>query len=126
MDERVYGKYLSSCVKEAKEKATAKHKLFKTKTHSKYVGVTYIKQKHPWIAFLYHPTLNRKYRDSKYIGCFKNEEDAAKAVNFKCQELNIKLKNPSVGVLNNETFEKLRGKVIIKYTSLINFLPSPR
>jgi hypothetical protein len=46
-----------------------------------------------------------------HIGYFEMEEDAAKAANLKCQELNIQLKNPDVGVLDNEKVKKLIIKV---------------
>ena len=42
-----------------------------------------------------------------HIGSFKLEKDAARAVNFKCKELNIPMKNPEVGVLDYETFKQL-------------------
>ena len=72
----------------------------------KYVGVYWLKQKKTWRASMTHNS------QTHYIGCFEFEEDAAKAVNSKCQELNIPLKNLSVGVLDNETLKKLTAKVI--------------
>jgi hypothetical protein len=76
---------------------------------SQYTGVSWNKQTQKWLASVNHK--NKKY----HIGYFENDEDAAKAVNFKCQEFKIKLKNLSVGVLNNETFKKLTAKVINSY-----------
>ena len=40
------------------------------------------------------------------VGYFNNELDAAKAVNFKCAELNRPMKNPGLGILqpNSVTF----------------------
>jgi hypothetical protein len=58
-----------------------------------------------WVASIKHNV--QRY----YLGSFEIEEDAAKAVNFKCQELNIPLKNPGVGVLNHERLKKLTAKV---------------
>ena len=81
---------------------------------SKYFGVYWNKQKvlpkKQWSAKILH---NGKQHS---IGCWEHEEDAARAVNFKCQEFNIPLKNPSVGIFNKETFEKLKLKVINFYS----------
>jgi hypothetical protein len=79
--------------------------LFENRGSSKYFGVSWVKQKKKWKANILH---NRK---THHIGHFEIEEDAAKAVNLKCQEYNIPLKNPSVGVLNNERLKKLQAKV---------------
>ena len=72
---------------------------------NKYIGVSWIQETKKWLA-----TVNLKGK-RYYIGSFQIEEDAAKAVNLKCQELNIPLKNPSVEVLNHETLKKLKTKV---------------
>ena len=84
--------------------------LFENRGSSKYLGVHWNKKKKKWEANFGH----NGQRD--YIGNFENEEDAAKAVNLKCQELNIPLKNSSVGVLDNKTFEKLEAKVSYFYS----------
>ena len=73
---------------------------------SKYFGVYWHKQNKKWTGYLWHNM------QKHHIGCFEIEEDAAKAVNLKCQELNIKPKNPSIGVLDNEKLKKLTAKVI--------------
>ena len=59
---------------------------------------------------MYH---NRK---QTHIGCFKNEKDAARAVNWKCKELKIPIKNLEVvGVLDDEQLAQLKFKVIDFY-----------
>ena len=63
----------------------------------------------------------RHNKKTHYIGCFEIEEDAAKAVNSKCQELNIGLKNARVGVLDNKTFMKLKEKVIFSLNFFNHF-----
>jgi hypothetical protein len=75
--------------------------LFEIRRSSKYVGVSWDKRRKKWVA---------KIKDS-YIGGFEIEKDAAKAINVKCQELNIPLKNPGVGVLNHEKLKKLKEKL---------------
>ena len=62
----------------------------------------------------------RHNEQTKHIGNFEIEEDAAKAVNLKCEELNIPLKNPGVGVLNHERLKKLRAKAKVS-NFLFNF-----
>ena len=48
---------------------------------------------------------NKQY----HIGCFENEIEAAMAVNKKCDELNIPLKNPSVRDLDiTGAYKKLK------------------
>jgi hypothetical protein len=87
--------------------------LFENGGSSKYCGVYWTKESKKWRAFIQHN--GRQH----HIGTFEIEEDAAKAVNLKCQELNIALKNPGVGenifvckrVLNNEILKKLKAKV---------------
>ena len=70
-------------------------------TSSKYYGVSWVKERKKWLARVQHNG------ETHSIGYFEIEEDTAKAVNLKCQELNIPLKNPSIGVLDNETLNKL-------------------
>ena len=72
---------------------------------SKYCSVCWVKECKKWRADVCHN------RQTHYMGYFEMEEDAAKAVNLKCQELNIPLKNPGVGVLNHERLKKLTAKV---------------
>ena len=79
--------------------------IFKNRFSSKYVGVYWNKANKKWHANVRY---NRKVH---YAGYFEIEEDAAKAVNLKCQELNIPLKNTSVGFLDNEILEKSKEKV---------------
>jgi hypothetical protein len=79
--------------------------VFEIPSSSKYVGVRWQKESKKWRAAVCH---NGK---TQYIGIFEIEEDAAKAVNLKCQEFNIPLKNPGVAVLKNETLKKLKTKV---------------
>ena len=76
------------------------------KTSSKYVCVTWNKETKKWQAQIVH---NKKHI---YIGSFENENDAAKAVNCKCKELKIPMKNPEGEALDNETLERLKQKVI--------------
>jgi hypothetical protein len=80
---------------------------------SKYVGVYWLKRSKHWQA-----KVQQRNGQNHHIGTFEIEEDAAKAVNRKCQKLNIPLKNPSVGVLDNKTLEKLKLKVIQKQFAL--------
>jgi hypothetical protein len=60
------------------------------------------------------------------MGSFEIEQDAAKAVDLKCQELDIPLKNSGVGVLNNdETLKKLakeEKKVNHFYFNICNYI----
>jgi hypothetical protein len=79
--------------------------LFENRSSSKYVSVYWNKHNNKWGANFIHN--GQRY----HIGYFEIEEDAAKAINLKCQELNIQLKNADVGVLNNETLKKLKAKV---------------
>jgi hypothetical protein len=79
--------------------------IFENRGSSKYIGVSWSKTNKGWNARIAN---NGKTHN---IGYFEIEEDAAKAVNLKCQELNIQLKNTDVGVLNNETLKKLTAKV---------------
>ena len=79
--------------------------LVENRGSSKYCGVCREKKRNKWNAQIQHN------HQTHYIGSFEIEEDAAKAVNLKCQELNITLKNPGVGVLNHETLKKLKTKV---------------
>jgi hypothetical protein len=79
---------------------------FEKRVSSKYIGVYWNKASKKWYA-----SVRRNY-----IGSFEIEEDAAKAVNSKCQEFNIPLKNSSVGVLDNEALKKLTSKVIKFYS----------
>ena len=87
------------------------------RSSSKYVGVTWIKRDKKWKAFLHH---NKKHI---HIGCFKNEKDAARAVNWKCKELKIPMKNPElVGVLDDEKLKQLKEKVMNFYHWLCYFI----
>jgi hypothetical protein len=79
--------------------------LFENASSSKYIGVHWDKNSKKWQAAISHN--GKRYN----IGYFEIEEDAAKAVNLKCQEINITLKNTCVGVLDNEKLEKLKAKV---------------
>jgi len=79
---------------------------------SEYEGVyweDWTKTPNKWIAELDHNNLHY------YIGDFKNEKDAAKAVNSKCRELKIPIQNPQVEVLEDvlkcEAFEQLKKQV---------------
>jgi hypothetical protein len=66
---------------------------------SKYVAVYWNKKTKKWVAYITHN------KESICIGYFKNEKNAANAVNWKCRKLNIPIKNPEVGVLDNEPME---------------------
>jgi hypothetical protein len=44
----------------------------------------------------------RHQKNAYYCGCFSNELEAAQAVNLKCVELNIPLKNPELGLPENK------------------------
>ena len=83
--------------------------LFEKGSSSKYFGVSWVKERKKWTCVFF---LNG---ERHYAGSFKIEEDAAKAVNLKCQELNITLKNPSVGVLDYEILKKLKKKVSLQF-----------
>ena len=72
------------------------------------MGVTWNKYNKKWQAHIYH---NKK---SIYIGAFENEKDAAKAVNSKCMKLKIPIKNPVVGVLDNEDLKRLKKLKVIR------------
>jgi hypothetical protein len=81
------------------------------------MGVYWDKQNKKWKASLLHN--NKRI----YIGCFKNEKNAVKAVNWKCKELKIPIKNPEVvGVLDNDQLKKLKQKVITFYLFLCYFI----
>jgi hypothetical protein len=79
------------------------------KGSSKYVGVAWNNKMQKWQARFNH---NKK---QEYIGLFNNENDAAKAVNWKCKELKISIKNPDVGALNDKELAQLRYHVIDFY-----------
>jgi hypothetical protein len=71
------------------------------------MGVYWDKQNKKWKASLLH---NKK---QIHIGLFKNEKDAAKAVNWKCKELKIPMQNPQVvGALDDKKLKKLKQKVM--------------
>ena len=73
------------------------------------MGVNWDKQNKKWRASL---TYNKK---KVHIGFFTNQNDAAKAVNWKCEELKISLKNPQVGFLDDEELAQLKFNVIDFY-----------
>jgi hypothetical protein len=74
------------------------------------MGVSWKKQANKWKAGFRH---NNK---QIHIGLFENEKDAARAVNWKCKELKIPMKNLEVvGVLNDEQLKKLKHKVMTFY-----------
>ena len=75
------------------------------KDSSKYVGVCWSKKRKKWLAQIYH---NKK---QIWFGSFENEKDAAKAVNSKCMELKIPMKNLEVETLDNKVWERLKLKV---------------
>lgn len=60
---------------------------------SQYKCVSWYRSGHKWRAQIRH---NGKMLN---VGYFNNELDAAKAVNFKCAELNRPMKNPGLGIL---------------------------
>jgi hypothetical protein len=90
--------------------------IFYKRGFNKCVGVYWNKQAKKWVASLKH---NKK---QIHIGLFKNEKDAAKAVNWKCKELKIPMKNLEVGVLDDEELEQLKQKVITFYHFLCYFI----
>ena len=55
-------------------------------------NVTFDKKSSRYIATFIHE------QKRHYCGCFSNELEAAQAVNAKCVELDISLKNPEVGL----------------------------
>jgi hypothetical protein len=57
---------------------------------SQYDSVFWFEKDSKWIAQLTHR------KKAYYIGSFNSEEEAAIAVNEKCQEMNMPLKNPDV------------------------------
>jgi hypothetical protein len=67
--------------------------------------VTWNKNSKKWTAVINH------IGNRIYIGTFKLEKDAARAVNVKCRQLNKPIKNPEVEVLDYDTF-KQQTKVI--------------
>jgi hypothetical protein len=71
--------------------------------------------KKKWQAQIYH---NKKMTGA---GIFDNEKDAAKAVNFKCRELKIPMKNSEVGVLDYKILQKVT-KVIRFFIFHFDFL----
>ena len=73
---------------------------------SKYVGVYWNKERKKWKASFFHK------KEHIYIASFENEKDAAKAVNWKCGELKISMKNPELGSLDIEAVERLKLNVI--------------
>ena len=64
----------------------------KKKKRNKFTGVTFDKKSSKYVGNTCHQ--NKKY----YCGLFLNELEAAQAVNAKCVELNIPMKNPEVGL----------------------------
>ena len=65
---------------------------FQKQTRNKFVCVSWDKTNSNYKAQISHE--HKQY----YCGCFLNELEAAQAVNAKCVELDISLKNPEVGL----------------------------
>ena len=63
---------------------------------SKFTGVSFNNARSKYRAQVKHE------KEDYYCGCFLNELEAAQAVNAKCVELNIPLKNPAVGLPENK------------------------
>ena len=66
------------------------------KRRNKFTGVSFSKQRSQWIAQVTHE--KKRY----FCGSFSTELEAAQAVNAKCVELDIPLKNPEIGLLEYE------------------------
>lgn len=64
----------------------------KTKKKSKFLGVSWDTRQDKWLATIRHEGKN------VFIGRFCLEEEAAKAINYKCAEMQIPFKNPDVGI----------------------------
>ena len=60
------------------------------RSKSKYVGVQWHKKRKIWKSVVCH---NGKQH---YCGAYENELDAAIAVNKKCEEMGIRIKNPQL------------------------------
>jgi len=62
------------------------------KPKSEYLGVSWCNTKNTWVARVWHPT----ERKLIWAGYHQNEKSCALAVNEKCLDLQIPLKNPQV------------------------------
>jgi len=62
------------------------------KPKSEYLGVSWCNTKNTWVARVWHPT----ERKLIWAGYHSNERACALAVNEKCLDLNIPLKNPHI------------------------------
>ena len=69
----------------------------KRRNTSKFTGVYFRKETSKYETQVKHG------KELYYCGCFLNELEAVQAVNAKCVELNIALKNPEVGLPENKT-----------------------
>jgi len=75
-----------------KKRKTSGHRGKTGKPQSKYTGVSWHDATKKWLATI---SVNKK---KQYIGTYDNDEEAAKAVNFRCCELALPMKNPGVGI----------------------------
>jgi hypothetical protein len=74
------------------------------------VCVTFDKKNSRYIATFKHE------QERYYCGSFSNELEAAQAVNAKCIDLDIPLKNPEVGLPENEPQVRFRQSKTIHET----------
>lgn len=72
------------------------------KPQSQYVGVSWHDATKKWLATI---SVNKK---KQYIGTYDNDEEAAKAVNFRCCELMLPMKNPGVGIRTPSNSTEMR------------------
>ena len=75
--------------------------IYEKTTSSNYRGVCWYETQKKWKATVNHN--NKKM----HLGYFENEKDAAMAVNFKCKELTIPMRNPGVGVLDYKSLKQI-------------------
>merc|ERR1712034_34880 len=81
--------------------ATPNQQYQKHEKTSQFKGVSWHKGKGKWCAII-HP----KTQKSKFGGYFKDELEAAKQVNQLCEEFEIPLQNPRIGVISNQLSQK--------------------
>jgi hypothetical protein len=71
---------------------------FQRQKRNKFAGVYFNKNTSKYIGQFAHE------KNNYYCGYFLNELEAAQAVNAKCVELDIPLKNPEVGLPENKPY----------------------
>ena len=89
----------------------------KKRDTSKFAGVSLYKDRSKYLARFIHEKKNY------FCGYFSNELEAAKAVNAKCIDLDIPLRNPEVGLPQNKPQVRfISNKVKVKKATTLKIL----